>query len=125
MTNGPQSQWDMTDTHFWSLWFFSAWWKLDCLYQFLLSLSWCWNITQNNYVIYHKQTEKTICRYGAPEKFVADNGWQFAHNETFDVIMKEFGVTPYHPETNGEIQKDAIKTLKNPSKQLLLLVNSR
>lgn len=68
---------------------------------------------------------KLFCRYGAPEKFVADNGWQFAHNETFDVIMKEFGVTPYHPETNGEIQKDAIKTLKNPSKQLLLLVNSR
>lgn len=54
--------------------------------------------------------KKLFCRYGAPEKFVADNGWQFAHNETFDVIMKEFGVTPYHPETNGEIQKDAIKT---------------
>ena len=89
-----------------------------------------------SFEILHKKTtsnmtnklRKVLCRYGALATLVTDNGPQFTHNETFDEFMKELGVnhkkvTPYNPEANLR-SKDSTKTLKNLSKQLLLLNNS-
>ena len=51
---------------------------------------------------------KLFCRYGAPEELVTDNGPQFI-SQSFKDLMKEFGikhrrVTPYYPQSNGEVE---------------------
>ena len=53
--------------------------------------------------------EQIICRHGAPEKFLTDNGSSFC-NELMQEVNKLLQITPqrstpYHPECNGLVEK--------------------
>lgn len=53
---------------------------------------------------------KLFCRYGAPEELITDNGPQFRDNQDFKALLQEFNVkhrrvTPYHPASNGEVER--------------------
>ena len=58
---------------------------------------------------------KLFCHYDAPVEIVNDNGPQFISSE-FTKLINEFGVkhrriTPYHPQSNGEVEQSN-RTLK-------------
>jgi len=53
--------------------------------------------------------EDIICRHGCPKKIISDRGSHF-HNELIKNLMEKFEIkhnfsTPYHPKTNGLVER--------------------
>src|SRR5688500_18227987 len=50
-----------------------------------------------------------ICRHGCPKKIISDRGTHF-NNQLMENLMERMGInhrlsTPYHPETNGSVER--------------------
>ena len=64
---------------------------------------------KTNECVWQALMENIVARYGLPEVIVTDNGGEFTA-KNFESFLAECGVrkvkvTPYHPETNGRIER--------------------
>ena len=80
--------------------------------------------TNDHRVVLKFLKENIFARFGVPKAIISDEGTHF-YNKTFENLLAKYGVkhnvaTPYHPQTNGQVElaNREIKTI------LMKVVNS-